>query len=201
MFGDLGHELVALAVHRPDDPLLTAAVTDRLPDGLDPRRERSLADERSAPDLVEQLDLGDHPLTVLDQVTQDVEDLRLDMDAVAARSDLDAVRIDLDVAEGVDHRSQSCRSTRTSAAIVSNGIAGQVASGPVESFSVSNDEFSEPLGVDCLVGVDQLVEAPPPMLNDRLPFDVVPAVRAHIELGGFFTMNSLSSRLFRATPL
>ncbi len=33
-------------------------------------------------------------------------------------------------------------------------------------------------------GVEQLVEAPPPMLHDRLPFDVVPAVRAHIESGG-----------------
>ena len=117
VFVDLGHELVALAVHRPDDPLLTAAVADRLPDGLDPRRERRLPDECSAPDLVEQLDLGDHPLAVLDQVAQDVEDLRFDMDAFAVRSDLDAVRIDIDVAEGVDHLAHSCRSKRTSAAL------------------------------------------------------------------------------------
>jgi hypothetical protein len=65
-------------VHGSDGGLLAAVVPDRAPGGLDPADQRRLADEATAPDLVEQLGLGDHPVPVADQVDQDVEHLGLE---------------------------------------------------------------------------------------------------------------------------
>jgi hypothetical protein len=83
---DRGQELVPAAVDGADQPLLAAAVADRLAGRLHPAGQGRLAHEPAAPDPVQQLGLGDEPAAVADQVGQHLEDLRLQVagDAAAA---------------------------------------------------------------------------------------------------------------------
>ena len=101
-------EFVAFAVHRPDDQLLAAIVTDGLADRLDPRRERGLAHEAVTPDRVEQFFLAHHGAAVLDEVCEHVEHLRLDPDLLATASKDDAVQVQFAIGES-DHLSDRSR--------------------------------------------------------------------------------------------
>ena len=96
-------EAVAAPVDRAHDRLTLAVVTDRATRGLDAGRERGLADEPVAPDVVEELFFGDHPLAVDDEVGEDVEHLRFDRDRNPAPAQLEERRVELDVTEAVDH--------------------------------------------------------------------------------------------------
>jgi hypothetical protein len=90
-------------VDRADHPPGAAAVADRLAGRLEPAGQRRVGHEPAAPDLVEQLGLGDHPVTVADQVGEDLEDLRLQMADDAAAAQLQAPVVQLAVTEPVDH--------------------------------------------------------------------------------------------------
>jgi hypothetical protein len=92
-----------------DDTLLAAAVADRLAGRLDPAGQGGLAHEPAAPELVQQLGLGDEPAAVADQVGQDLEDLRLQVAGDAAAAQLVAALVELAVAEPVDHPAASPR--------------------------------------------------------------------------------------------
>ena len=96
---DGGDELVAAAVHGADHLLRCAVVADGDPGGSHPAGERRLADEAVPPDRVQQLRLRHDPVAVLDQVGQDVEDLRLDVHRRPAPPDLEARRVDHTVVE------------------------------------------------------------------------------------------------------
>ena len=72
-----GDEHVAPAVHRLDDALVAASVTDGAAQLLDLRGERRLAHEPVTPHRVEQLRLGDDLVAMVDQLDQDPHRLRL----------------------------------------------------------------------------------------------------------------------------
>ncbi len=94
---------IAAAVGRRDDGLARPVVADGAAGGLDPTRQRGLADEAVTPDRVEQLLLADDPFGMGGQVDQHVEDLGLDRHEHAGAVQLVAVEIELAVAEGEDH--------------------------------------------------------------------------------------------------
>jgi hypothetical protein len=96
-------ELVAPAVHRPDDRLAAAVVGDRLAHRLDARGERRLGDEAVAPHLVEQLLLADHASPPLHEIRQQVERLRFELDLLAVAAQHDPLEIELAVREAKDH--------------------------------------------------------------------------------------------------
>ncbi len=100
---------------RADDLLAAAIVADGLTGGFDARRQRRLADEPITPDVVEQLVLADHPIPVLDQVTQHLEHLGLDGDHVPGPRQLVVVRIDHDVTKRKHRASPSGHLIRWSA--------------------------------------------------------------------------------------
>ena len=100
---DLGDELVALAVHGADDGLPGAVVADRSTRRLHPRRERRLADETIAPDLVEEFLLAHHLAVALGEELQDVEHLWLHRHLAAATAQHDPVEVEFAVVEFDDH--------------------------------------------------------------------------------------------------
>lgn len=77
-FGEDPDELVTPAPHRPDEVLRLPVVAQCAPDCLDPTGQGCFAYEASAPHRVEQLVLRHDPVTVLHEVREHVEHLRLD---------------------------------------------------------------------------------------------------------------------------
>ena len=104
---DRRDEAVAAAVDGLDDALLGAVVADGAAGRLDATRERRLADEAVAPDVVEQLVLADDAVAVLDEVGEDAEDLRLDRHGRAGVAQLEQTRVEVKCSEGVDQRPSS----------------------------------------------------------------------------------------------
>ncbi|MEY9551531.1 hypothetical protein ABIF67_005596 [Bradyrhizobium japonicum] len=74
---DGADETKALARDGTDQRLVRAAVADRLARCVDPAGQGGFGDAAPVPDLVDQLILADHPVTVLHEVDDEVEDLRL----------------------------------------------------------------------------------------------------------------------------
>ncbi len=70
------HETKALAGNGPDQALLTPAVLDRASNRIDPGCQCRVRDDASIPDACDKVVLADHPLAILDQEQQKVEDLR-----------------------------------------------------------------------------------------------------------------------------
>jgi hypothetical protein len=99
-----GDEPVAATMDGPHDALVASAVTHRLAELLDPRRQRRLRHELMAPDGVQELGLGDHTVPVFDQMGEHVEHLRLDVHELATARQLVAGRVEQVVAKTVPHR-------------------------------------------------------------------------------------------------
>ena len=76
--GECVVEAEAAAVDSLDDPLVPPIVADGAPDVADATRQRGLAHEPVAPDLIEQLDLRHQPIAMHDQMDEHVENLRLE---------------------------------------------------------------------------------------------------------------------------
>lgn len=102
------HELVSPPTDRTDPTLGLPVVGERSTGSLDPRGQRRVADEPAAPHLVEKLRLGDHPVSVLDEVTEHVEDLRLHVHLSSRSPQLETERIQGELSERV-HPSRLCR--------------------------------------------------------------------------------------------
>jgi hypothetical protein len=81
-----------------DHPLLPAAVADRAAGGLHPAGQRRGGHEPAAPDLVQQLGLGDDTVAVAHEVGQHLEHLRLQMPGLAVPAQLIAQVVELAVA-------------------------------------------------------------------------------------------------------
>ncbi len=96
---DRWNEAIPATVHGLDGPLCAAVVVDGPPGLFDPGRQCRLGDEAVAPNVVEQLLLGDQPSPLLDEVEQDVEDLRLDLSDPIGPGDFDAVGVDRELPE------------------------------------------------------------------------------------------------------
>ena len=65
-----------------------------MPDRIDAAGERRLGNNSPFPDGVEQIILADHPITVVDQVDEQIEDLRSDIDQLGAAPQLAAIHVD-----------------------------------------------------------------------------------------------------------
>ena len=103
-----GDEPISLPVYRPNHPLISSVVTDRLPDRFDPARQRRFGHEPVLPDAVEELLFRNDPLTLLDQMNQHGEHLRLHFDQVTRPSDLMGSDVDRHVREP-NHHPHQCR--------------------------------------------------------------------------------------------
>ena len=77
-------ETNAPARSRAYQPLLFAAVTDRLARGVDAAGEGRIRHDPAAPDRRDEIILADDALAVLHQVSQQIEHLRLDRNLCAA---------------------------------------------------------------------------------------------------------------------
>ena len=101
---DGGDEAIAAAVDRLDDVLAGGVIVERLPRRGDASWEHRLAHELPGPEMLEQLVLGDDAVATLDEVAQDVEDLRLELHEPRTSPQLEEIRVELEVADAVDHR-------------------------------------------------------------------------------------------------
>ena len=99
----VGDEPVATSVHGADDALEAPVVAHRPPHVLDAGRQRRLRDEAGLPHLVEELLLGNHAITVLEEVDEHVVHLGFDADHIAVPAELVGVGVELAPGEHVDH--------------------------------------------------------------------------------------------------
>jgi hypothetical protein len=66
-------------------------------------REGGLSDEPAGPQLLEELFFGHDPVAVLEEISQEIEYLRLELDQLAGRAQLIAPWVELILLKGIDH--------------------------------------------------------------------------------------------------
>src|SRR5262249_56436835 len=76
---------------------------DRAARCTDPAGQRGLGHEPVIPHRVKQLVLADNPVTMLDEVDQQIEHLRLDVDGLARAPQFSAVDVYFAISEPEDH--------------------------------------------------------------------------------------------------
>ncbi len=86
-------EAQAFAGNGADQLLFAATVADRLAGGIDAARQRGVRNDTATPDRRDEIASADDPLAVLQQVNQNVEDLRLDCNPLRAAPQLALFRI------------------------------------------------------------------------------------------------------------
>src|SRR4029453_9287082 len=87
-------EANALARDGPNQPLLIATVAERFAGGVDPAVKSRVRHDPAAPNRSDKIVLAHHAITVLDQIQQQVEHLRLKRDELSAPPKLPAIRIE-----------------------------------------------------------------------------------------------------------
>src|SRR4030095_15094191 len=100
---DLRHEAEAAAVQSADDLLIVPGVVYCLSRRLDPAAEGRFRERAPLPDLLVELVLRHGPVAVLDEIAQEVEDLRLDGPQDALGAQLVSLRVQLGIGKSVDH--------------------------------------------------------------------------------------------------
>jgi len=98
-----GHEAIAPTVQCLDDPLRLPRVSDRAAGLLNARLQRRLADELLGPEMLEEILLGDKAVAVRDEVAQDVEYLRAQVDTPSSTAQFTAARIERIITEKIPH--------------------------------------------------------------------------------------------------
>src|SRR5690606_35523518 len=93
-----------LARNRPDHGLTAAVVSDQLPDGVDAVANGRLRNVPALPDRVDEFIDGDEPVTVANQMKEEVEDLWLGVHDFASTTHLAQRGIDNIVDERKLHR-------------------------------------------------------------------------------------------------
>jgi hypothetical protein len=88
-------------VQRPDEDLIVSVVAKRAPGAIDSAGERGLRDDPAIPDLLDQFILADNPVTVVHQVNDEIEHLRLDMDRFPKPAQFLLAEINLEFSEPV----------------------------------------------------------------------------------------------------
>src|SRR5262249_43489803 len=96
-------EPIAAPTHRLDDPLLTATVPNGPAHEHETLTQDRLAHILLRPELLEEFFLRDHTVTVLHEVEEHIEDLRLQRAGCAGVTQLIALRIEFIVAKDVAH--------------------------------------------------------------------------------------------------
>ena len=87
-----------------DQGLFLAAVADRLARGLDPAVNRRVGNDAPTPHRRDQVVLADDPLAIADEAEQQVKDLGLDGNKLAATAQLAPRSIEQMIAEPELHR-------------------------------------------------------------------------------------------------
>ena len=157
---DRCHELVAAAVDRADHALRPPVVADGAARGLEPAGERRLADEAVAPDVVEQLLLGDHAVTVLDEVGEEIEHPGLDANPLSGPTEGKDLRVQGVLAEPIAHR-WTLRSILATASL-SPGLALQASQPLLRLF-----DLRPQLGVAVLPQLEEAAVVPGGFLEGR----------------------------------
>src|SRR4030095_1349014 len=101
--GDLADESESLSGDRPEQPLLLAGVTDGLADGVDVTGECRGRDHSPAPDRGQEVVPADHPLAVLQEIDQQVEDLWPRGNDSSSTGEFPPVQVEHAVAENEPH--------------------------------------------------------------------------------------------------
>ena len=97
--GDVADEAKPAFVQGANQVLIAATVAKRTPCGADAGVERRLRDDAAVPDRVEQFVLTDDPVTVSNEVDEQIEYLRLGMNDRARAPQLAPRDVDLEIGE------------------------------------------------------------------------------------------------------
>jgi hypothetical protein len=100
---DVGHEPEPATANRADVALSLAVIAQGFANRLHQGRDRRIGDEAAAPEGVDHLLLGHHPVMVLDQEAQERERLGLHRNQAVRPSEFGAVAVEVIIAEAVDH--------------------------------------------------------------------------------------------------
>src|SRR4029453_4221493 len=87
-------EANSLARDGPNQPLLIATVADRFAGGIDTAVKSRVRHDSAAPNRSDKIVLANHAITVLDEIQQQVEHLRLKRDELRSPPKLPAIRIE-----------------------------------------------------------------------------------------------------------
>ncbi len=93
-FRHVANEAEALARNCAEQLLLLAIVTDGLAYRIDVAGERRFRDDATGPHGLEQMILADDAVTILQQIEQQVEDLRAYGDGVRGAGELAPIRVE-----------------------------------------------------------------------------------------------------------
>src|SRR5262245_14037583 len=96
-------EAHALARDRPHQLLLVAAVADCLAHRIDAAVEGRIRNNSATPYGRDQIILADDAVAILDEIDQEIENLRLDRDDRATRAQLPALRLERKISECKQH--------------------------------------------------------------------------------------------------
>src|SRR5262245_4137690 len=102
---DLADEAKPPLVQSADEALVAAAIAERAPCRADAGVERRLRDDAALPDDVEQLVFADDPVAIANEVNEQIEHLRLDVDIRPGEPQLLPREVDLEIAEAEAQRS------------------------------------------------------------------------------------------------
>ena len=100
---DIADKAEATPVQCPDEKLIGAVVAKHAPGAIDAAGERGFGDGPAIPDGVDQFILADNPIMVADQMNDEIEDLRLDMDGHALAAQLVLAEVELEIGKTVFH--------------------------------------------------------------------------------------------------
>src|SRR5262245_22122352 len=105
---DIADETKPAPVKRANEALVVAAVAERAPCRADPGAQRRLRDDAPLPNRVEQLVLADEPVAVPNEMNQQVEYLRLDVNNHTSPAQLSLRDIDFEIGESKVQSKPSC---------------------------------------------------------------------------------------------
>src|SRR5262249_34159794 len=94
-------ETHAPAGYGTDEALVLSGVVDGASNRIDAGRQCRFRDDPPIPDCGNQIVLADNPLAVLDQVFEEIEDLRRDDNRLRSPTQLAAVRVERKVCESI----------------------------------------------------------------------------------------------------
>jgi hypothetical protein len=96
---DIADETKPALVDGANEALVVAAVAKHAPCGADARAQRCLRHDAALPNRIEQFVFADDPVAMSNEVNEQIEHLRLDVDDVASTPQLMARNIDLEIGE------------------------------------------------------------------------------------------------------
>jgi hypothetical protein len=90
-------------MHRLDDALLAATVTQGAPHGPEPLRQSVFTDALMGPELFQEFIFGDDAIAVLHEVDEYIEALALEGAGDVTVTEFVTLRIELVIAKDIDH--------------------------------------------------------------------------------------------------